>query len=312
MKRFLTYCLSVFFTLSVFAQQDPQVSMNMFNHMTINPGYAGSNEAICLTAIQRQQWMGFEGSPMTTIFEVNTPINPINSGIGLSIYNDEIGNETDLSLKVSYAYRLEVGMGKLGMGLSFGLLNKAFDENWVATDDPNSDPKIPGKDSRMGFDAGFGLFYRTNDIYLGLSSTHLTQQEIKFPEQDNIAKVTEVRHYYITSGYNYQLPANPLIELRPSVLIKSDFTSSQFDINLMGIYNKRFFGGVSFRAGSFDALIAMLGMQLKNNLRFAVAYDLNMSKLSNYNSGSLEIMVGYCFNIIFIKNQGGNKSVRWL
>ena len=40
------------------AQQEPQFSQYMFNRLSYNPGYAGSNGAICFTGFYRSQWMG--------------------------------------------------------------------------------------------------------------------------------------------------------------------------------------------------------------------------------------------------------------
>ena len=37
----------LFIGTSSFAQQDPQFTMNMFNRLYANPGYAGSNNGIC-------------------------------------------------------------------------------------------------------------------------------------------------------------------------------------------------------------------------------------------------------------------------
>ena len=54
----------------IIAQQDPQYSQYMFNHMAINPGYAGINEAVCLNAAHRQQWVGIDGAPVTSVFTV--------------------------------------------------------------------------------------------------------------------------------------------------------------------------------------------------------------------------------------------------
>ena len=51
---------------TVFAQQDPQFTMNMFNRLYTNSGYAGSNNGICATAIHRQQWVGFSDNPIAT------------------------------------------------------------------------------------------------------------------------------------------------------------------------------------------------------------------------------------------------------
>ena len=36
-----------------------------YDHMTINPGYAGTQEGVCINVLARNQWMGFEGAPAT-------------------------------------------------------------------------------------------------------------------------------------------------------------------------------------------------------------------------------------------------------
>ena len=48
------------------AQQDPQFSQNLFNNIAINPGYAGSNDAICATALHRSLVDGLFRAPQTT------------------------------------------------------------------------------------------------------------------------------------------------------------------------------------------------------------------------------------------------------
>ena len=74
----------------VFSQQDPQFSQNMFNKLANNPGYAGSNQAICVTMLHRSQWMGFEGAPKTLNLSVDAGIPAIHGGVGLNIVKDEI------------------------------------------------------------------------------------------------------------------------------------------------------------------------------------------------------------------------------
>ena len=50
MKKIFTAIASLAFLFlgtTVHAQQDPQFTMNMFNRLYANPGYAGSNNGIC-------------------------------------------------------------------------------------------------------------------------------------------------------------------------------------------------------------------------------------------------------------------------
>ena len=65
MRKLITAICALFFTLSLFAQQDVQYSQFIFNKMAYNPAYAGSKEAMTLGALYRHQWQGVEGAPRT-------------------------------------------------------------------------------------------------------------------------------------------------------------------------------------------------------------------------------------------------------
>ncbi|MBK7134550.1 MAG: type IX secretion system membrane protein PorP/SprF [Bacteroidales bacterium] len=117
------------------------------------------------------------------------------------------------------------------------------------------------------------------------------------------------RHYYLTSGYTLQL-RNPSFELIPSVFAFSDGKIIQFTVNSLVRYNKKIWGGVSYRAG--DALIGMIGLELYNGLRLGYAYDFTVSDMSKSNSGSHEFMVNYCFDLSLGKSPMKYKSIRFL
>ncbi|MBK7134549.1 MAG: type IX secretion system membrane protein PorP/SprF [Bacteroidales bacterium] len=171
-----------------FSQQDPLSSHYMFNTLTYNPGVAGISGMICATALNRQQWVGFEGAPSTTIFNISTPLPFFkgNNGAGLLIESDNIGFDKDINLSGSYSYHLDLGTGKLGIGISLGMLNKKLDPTWeIPSGDihtpASGDPLIPeNKESYVAFDAGLGLFYNADNYYAAVSVTHINQPEIKF------------------------------------------------------------------------------------------------------------------------------------
>ncbi|OFY67925.1 MAG: hypothetical protein A2265_03505 [Bacteroidetes bacterium RIFOXYA12_FULL_33_9] len=294
------------------AQQDAQYSFFMFNNLAFNPGFAGSNDAICASVINRQQYMGFEGYPSTTVFNIDAPISAINSGVGLTINSDKVGNEKSMNLLLSYAYRMNLGDGQLGMGLNLGIMNKSLSGTWVSPEDlgtgtGTSDPSIPSGDvSHTALDLSLGVFYRLDNFYVGLSSTHLNEAKLDYAAGDD-SKLK--RHYYLAAGYFYKLP-NPIFELRPSILIKSDGATSQIDLNASLLYNKMFWGGVSYRAG--DAIVAMAGVELRNGIKFGYAFDFVTNKIGTYNRASHEFILGYCFNVSMNKSRGSYKSVRIL
>lgn len=314
----IRFFLILFFTLLsnvLIAQQDAQFSHYMYNQLDFNPGSAGSKEAINAALISRQQWMGFPKAPASSVFSVNAPIKPfkINSGIGISILSDNIAYNKNLGLKLTYAYRMNVnnGMGKLGIGISGGFINNSLKgADWMTSEGPAAgDPAIPDpNDSGMSFDMDLGVFYKTDNLYLGLSTTHLLQPKIKYKTKST-ASFTNARHYYLTTGYNMALP-NPLFDFQPSMLIMSDGSSMNVDLNSVVVYNKKIWGGVTYRVKS--AVIGMIGIELMSGLKIGYSYDFSASDLNRYNNGSHEIMVGYSFNIAKEKIPHKSKSVRFL
>ncbi len=313
-----------FFTLALgsvaFTQQETQVSHYMYDHTSFNPGSAGSTDMISATLIGRRQWVGMDGAPRNLIGNLSAPfkLGSTHHGVGLSVWYDEIAFNKDINFSASYAYQFSVGGGRLGIGASAILLNRQLDPDWFvpSTDpfvEPGSDGAIPqGNQNELKFDMGFGLFYQTDELYMGISSTHLLESEFVYASDaptGGAANEKMVRHYYLTAGYNLPLP-NPLLEFQPSVFVQSDVTSTKIDVNATLMYNKKFWGGVSYRVGS--AVVGMVGLNIFNGVRVGYAYDFATSALTNVSSGSHEFMIGYSFTVGVEKIPQKYKSIRYL
>ena len=312
-KLYSAFLFLVIVLQPVLSQQDPLSSQYMFNTLTYNPGIAGISGMICATALNRQQWVGFKGAPSTTVFNISAPVSPfkIKSGVGLLVESDNIGFDKDINISASYSYLMDLGPGKLGIGLNLGMLNKTLDPTWqIPAGDSHTpatgDPLIPeNKESYVAFDAGLGFYFKADKYYAGISITHLNQPKIKYSKGTPYVS----RHYYLTAGYILQLP-NPSLELIPSVFAFSDGKVAQFTITSLIRYNKKAWGGVSYRAG--DAFIGMVGFELYNGLRLGYAYDFTTSDLNNDSKGSHEFMINYCFDLGLGRSPMKYKSIRFL
>jgi type IX secretion system PorP/SprF family membrane protein len=312
-KLTIAFLFLVLLLQPVLSQQDPLSSQYMFNMLTYNPGVAGTSGMICATALNRQQWVGFKGAPSTTVFNISAPVSlfSIKSGVGLLVESDNIGFDKDINLSASYSYLTDLGMGKLGIGLSLGMLNKTLSPTWqIPSGDAHTpasgDPLIPeNKESFVAFDAGLGLFYKADRYYASMSVTHINQPKIKFSKGEPYIS----RHYYLTGGYTLQLP-NPSLELIPSLFAFSDGKVVQFTVTSLVRYNKKAWGGVSYRAG--DALIGIVGVELFNGIRLGYAYDFTISDIRKNSGGSHEFMVNYCFDLSLGKSPMKYKSIRFL
>jgi type IX secretion system PorP/SprF family membrane protein len=317
-RKVKAFLFLVLICIPGWSQQDPVTSQYMFNTLTYNPAIAGTSGLVCVTALNRQQWTGFEGAPSTTVFTVGAPVSLFKRkhGIGLVIESDNVGFNKDLDLSAVYSYLLDLNIGKLGIGINLGIMNKTLEPTWYIPDGddftpPDQDPLIPvNKENFIAFDAGIGLYLLADKYYAALSVTHLNQPKIKYTKEGEDDVTTYVsRHYYLTAGYDIQL-ANPSFELLPSVFSYSDGKIIQFNITSLVRYNKKVWGGVSYRAG--DALIGIVGFELYNGLRIGYAYDFPLSDIRKSTSGSHEFLVNYCFDLSLGKSPMRYKSIRFL
>ncbi len=307
MKKFWI-TISFFTIVNAMAQQDPLLNHSVFNQLSINPAYTGSSGMISATAMHRQQWVGFgEGSPITSVFNVDAAISPFgfNSGIGLNILQDQFGFNQDIGVNLSYAARFSIqGIGNLAIGINGGFINNTLDPTWRFPDG-TGDVTVPSsKESAVNMDFGAGVFFNNNEMFIGVSATHLNESTF-YPEYPSHYK----RHYYLIGGYFMQF-SNPNWEFNPVVLISTDIVVNQMTVNANLIYNKRFWGGVSFRVG--EAVTGMVGIQLFSGLRVGYAYDFSTTEISGFNSGSHEFMLGYSFSLKKERAPQQYKSIRFL
>lgn len=302
---------------TVLAQQDAQFTQNMFNKLSVNPGYAGANGGICFTLLSRTQWTGFDGHPQTHLFSTDALIFN-KHGVGLTVFQDKLGIETSLVAKLAYSYHLTLGPGSLGIGIDAGMLSKSFGTDFIAVDDPTLDPSIPnGGTSASTFDLGAGLYYNIpNKMYVGISTLHLTASELKDVANGSSGSgalnFAQSRHYYIMAGYDWDIDGSGKWVVKPSILAKTDAASTQLDVNGLLMYNNLVWGGVSYRVE--DAIAALAGVNIPQlpGLKIGASYDITTSTLGDYSNGSLEFMIKYCTNISKPAKREVYHSVRFL
>jgi type IX secretion system PorP/SprF family membrane protein len=165
---------------------------------------------------------------------------------------------------------------------------------------------IPENDeSYLALDISGGVYYQGVNYYVGLSVTHLNQPDIKYTETATYVS----RQYYLTAGYTFQLP-NPALELIPSAFVVFDGAAVQYVATGMVRYNKKVWGGVSYRAG--DAISGFAGTELINGLKIGYGYDFPISEIRKGTSGSHEFIVSYSFDIGLGKSTTKYKSIRFL
>lgn len=311
----LIVLLSCAFTTYVKAQFDAQFTQYWISKSYYNPAAIGLNGDLNLSAQFRQQWIGVENAPRSFVFNAEMPAFFLGKqqGIGLSLFNENIGLYKNLNIGLQYAYSIKLAGGNIHLGIQPSVVSSKFDGTKVQlpTDDAQSsvDPNIPTtEENGLSFDLSLGAYYQRKNLYLGLSYQHLLQPVILLGESYS-TQIPGV--LYLMGGYTYHFPYS-LLQVEPSFLLKTDFNFYQLDLNLLFTYNKRLFGGFGYRLN--DAFSLCAGFDF-GKIKIGYSYDIGLSKIGRASKGSHELFATYRFPLDFKTGkllQGRKRSVRFL
>jgi type IX secretion system PorP/SprF family membrane protein len=294
MKKTSLNLLFVLCSILGYAQQDAQYTQYMYNTININPAYAGSREVLSIFGLHRTQWVGLDGAPVTNAFSLNTPIKNSNIGLGLSFINDRIGpsDENSISADVSYSIPTSENF-KLSFGIkaTANLLNVDFTKlNIYNSGDVLSQYNI---DNRFSPNIGAGVYFYSDKTYLGLSVPNFLETKHFDKGQSTFTSssvASERMHLYLIGGHVFDLSND--IKFKPAFLTKLvQGAPLQVDVSANFMFVEKVIVGVAYRWSA--AMSAMVGFQVTDGMYIGYGYDLETTKLENYNSGSHEVFLRY-------------------
>ncbi|MFN8397044.1 MAG: type IX secretion system membrane protein PorP/SprF [Bacteroidia bacterium] len=285
MKWGLWVCL-LLFPLLPFAQQDAQYSQYAFNSLLINPAYAGSREALSMVGLYRNQWLGYEGAPVTTTFSIHAPTADLRHGFGLSLLNDRVGPSNMTSVAGSYAYRIPVSQkGWLAMGLQGELANYRVGYQNLVLDQQGDATLGTASYNRLLPNVGVGAWYNDQRLFAGVSMPRLIRSNLS-PAGGDSRRAT---HAFAMAGY--VLPLGKAVRLRPSVMLKwASHAPVSMDFNLAALIQERVWVGASYRTDK--SLVLMTQLQITQMLRLGYSYDHGLEQLRRAGSSAHELMLG--------------------
>ncbi|MCX6252495.1 MAG: type IX secretion system membrane protein PorP/SprF [Bacteroidetes bacterium] len=300
----------------LFSQQLPLITQYMFTAMSYNPGVTGTSEGINVTGLARQQWIGFKdqngnsSAPQTFYIMIDAPLRFLHGGVGGSIMQDNIGSFSTVQVKLDYAYHMDLSAGMLGIGAEAVVENTKLDmSKWKNGIIDSGDPLLQAleKQTDLVVDLSVGGFYKVPDkYYIGISGLNLIQtheKKVNFRLR---------RTFTLTGGYYWPIPNQPAFELQPSAILLFDGAALQGNVDAIVMYNKKIWGGLSYRYQDGVASIPVLvGMTLKS-FKVGISYDIGTSGTGFNNNGSIEIMINYCFKIEAEKLRKTYKNTRFL
>lgn len=294
MKKRILLIAFVLLGLSTYSQQDSQFTQYMYNTVNINPAYAGSRGVLSIFGLHRNQWVGLDGAPVTNTLSLNSPINGSNVGLGLSIINDKIGpsDENSISADISYSVKTsETAKLSFGLKATANLLNVDFGK--LSRFDQADFLGATNIDNRFSPNIGAGIYYHSEKSYIGLSVPNFLETKHFDKGASSLATASvasERMHYYLIGGHVFYL--SETIQFKPAFLGKLvQGAPLQVDLSANFLFNEKFTLGAAYR---WDAAFSgLLGFQVSDSWMIGYAYDMEVTKLANFNSGSHEIFLRY-------------------
>lgn len=291
MKKHIFLFILMVLSFAGFAQQDAQYTQYMYNTINVNPAYAGSRGVLSVFGLHRTQWVGLDGAPVTNTFSINTPIENTRLGVGLSFVNDRIGPTVENKIAADVSYTIPTSETyKLSFGIkgSVNLFN--FDRDKLSIYS-QTDPNLQSISNELRPNVGAGLYLHSDKTYLGLSVPNFLETKV-YSDNDR-AIYMERMHAYLIGGHVFDLSSS--VKFKPAFLLKATQGAPlQLDLSGNFMFNEKFVLGAAWRWSA--AVSAMAGFQATPGLYIGYGYDLETTKLANYNSGSHEIFLRFELN----------------
>lgn len=271
-----------------YGQQEAQFTQYMYNTISVNPAYAGSRDVLSIFGLYRTQWIGLDGAPKTATFSLNSPISD-RIGLGISVVNDKIGPSDENNIAADLSYNIQTSDN---YRLYFGIKGSAniLNVDYTKLDTYNSsDVRFQNNvDNKFSPNIGAGLYLQSEKAYVGLSVPYFL--ETKHYNHSTFSQAKEKMHYYLMGGYVFDLSSS--VKFKPAALVKmAPGAPLQADLSANFLFNEKLTLGAAYR---WDAAFSgMIGFQITPGLLAGYAYDLDTTKLGNYNSGSHEVFLRF-------------------
>lgn len=304
MNRYILSILLISFPLQLSGQLFPLSDHYVYDALAINPAFAGCHEALSATVSYRNQWVGFKDSPKSQMLSLHTPFDNDRIGLGLLVEKNSIGIFKETSFIGNYAYRMDLGDGKLALGLGFGVTvyNVAWNELKATNTDDEYLVFTPTSAVLPNF--SLGTYYYTKKYFIGFSMPLFLGHELdKSTGKYKISNNFSGCNYFLSGGYEVDI--NTQVKLLPSMLIKYHPNNKiQIDYNAQVCLKDRIWMGIGYR--NRDMLVGMIQYQLNYQLRMAYSYDFVFGRIGNYVNGSHEIVLSYVFR--YARNVAGPRQ----
>lgn len=280
---------------SAAGQQIPMFSSYTINKFLINPSYAGINGNTRLYGINRIQYAGFDGAPVTYMLTGDAGFKSKKFGMGGMLFSDKNSLIAQNGFQLTYAYNVKLSeKWNLGLGLNAGMVQWSMNFDQLRIDNPDEDVISTYRSNATTFRSDFGFRINSDKIEAGVTLPQLVASKVNYSDylKNANGKYTSIPHYIVNLGYN--LSINEGLKLKPTVVVRGakDINPQIDAMALLDIKNK-FYALVGYRTNYAVSLGG--GFGLSKGIMVGYIYDRPLNDISQYANGSHEVILGISF-----------------
>lgn len=284
------------------AQQTILSNFYYKNGYSINPAYAGSQGSLYTALVHRQQWLGVQGAPVSSLVNMHTPFGE-NNGAGIQMRYSGLGLMNNFSAKGTYVYNLQFDGGhNVAFGLSAGFNQNAINYNEVRTQDYSDELVLEGQRvSGVAMDADFGVLYTWKGLQLGVATLQFMETRGRFFMEDDAKGFFNLsRHFVVNASYDFQVA--PDWTMTPVMQTQVTATSPwNIEGMLYSEWDHKAFFGLGYRKNA--GFLTNIGCHLNDMFTAAYSFELGFGGIAKAGAGTHELM--FAFKI----GSGSNKTI---
>src|SRR5690606_37403976 len=218
-------------------------------------------------------------------------------GLGLNIFNDQLGIFNTYAVNANYAYRIFIGKNVLSLGVNGGVFYTRAEVSKLTTyQQGDVTPFMEMGNGQIIPNAGAGIYLRNKRMALGLSVPQIFNNRML-----NYLEIPMDNHYYFTFDYLFNVGKQYTMEgqkfsIVPSLLMKYvPRTNFQVDFNMNFVLYSSVWLGFGYRSDNsfiFSTQYA-LNKFIKNSsgsFRLGYSYDLAAKKYRRESAGTHEVI----------------------
>ena len=303
------------------AQQQPQYTQYVLNHVLLNPAVTGIENYVDLKAAYRSQWTGLDGAPVTSTLTLSVPIGnafvngdavsmssgadnpyspayaqsyqaaPPHHGIGFTLVSDRVGYTKNTDIHLTYAYHLGLSSDvNLSLGVAAGLSNTGLNIAMITLQQADDQAVNSLQNNSWSPDLGIGLWAYSADYYIGVSALQLLPRHFALSTVNaQVLQNKATPNFFAAAGLKISLSDD--LAVVPSALFKAVTNlPAAFDLDMKMVFDGRFWIGGAYRYR--DALGGMFGLNINSFINVSYSYDRAISAFQSVSPSTHEIVIG--------------------